>query len=70
MDAYCGGRQNKPLGASDPIACLSNMRQTSPSMRMYENDNREQIVTLVFRRPEAMADTTPGGCGMRSELLS
>jgi prepilin-type N-terminal cleavage/methylation domain-containing protein/prepilin-type processing-associated H-X9-DG protein len=29
------------------IACLSNMRQTSLSMRMYENDNREQIVMLA-----------------------
>ena len=29
------------------INCLSNMRQTSLSMRMYENDNREQIVMLA-----------------------
>ena len=29
------------------IACLSNMRQTSLAMRMYENDNREQIVMLA-----------------------
>src|SRR5512136_2590135 len=29
------------------IQCLSNMRQTGISMRMYENDNREQIVMLA-----------------------
>ena len=29
------------------INCLSNMRQTGLSMRMYENDNREQIVMLA-----------------------
>ena len=29
------------------IQCLSNMRQTGLSMRMYENDNREQIVMLA-----------------------
>ena len=29
------------------IQCLNNMRQTGLSMRMYENDNREQIVMLA-----------------------
>jgi prepilin-type N-terminal cleavage/methylation domain-containing protein len=29
------------------IKCLSNMRQTSLSMRMYENDNGERIVMLA-----------------------
>ena len=26
------------------ISCLSNMRQTSLAMRMYENDNRDLVV--------------------------
>jgi prepilin-type N-terminal cleavage/methylation domain-containing protein len=29
------------------VQCLSNMRQSGLSMRMYENDNREQIVMLA-----------------------
>ena len=29
------------------IQCLNNMRQTGLSMRMYEDDNREQIVMLA-----------------------
>jgi prepilin-type N-terminal cleavage/methylation domain-containing protein/prepilin-type processing-associated H-X9-DG protein len=33
------------------IQCLNNMRQTGLSMRMYENDNREQIVMLADRVP-------------------
>ncbi len=33
------------------INCLSNMRQTGLSMRMYEGDNREQIVMLAIPGP-------------------
>ena len=33
------------------IQCLNNMRQTGLSMRMYENDNQEQIVMLADRVP-------------------
>ena len=32
---------------ANAIKCLSNMRQTGLSMRMYENDNQEQIVMLA-----------------------
>jgi prepilin-type N-terminal cleavage/methylation domain-containing protein/prepilin-type processing-associated H-X9-DG protein len=33
------------------IRCLSNMKQTSLAMKMYENDNREQVVMLADRVP-------------------
>jgi len=48
------------------INCLSNMRQTSLSMRMYENDNREQVVMLADWVPSPpgaflLAPSAPGG---------
>jgi len=33
------------------IQCLNNMRQTGLSMKMYEDDNREQVVMLADRVP-------------------
>ena len=38
-------------GKAQAIQCLNNMRQTSLSMRLYEDDNREQIVMLADRVP-------------------
>jgi prepilin-type N-terminal cleavage/methylation domain-containing protein/prepilin-type processing-associated H-X9-DG protein len=36
---------------ANAIRCLSNMRQTSLAMRMYEMDNRDQVVMLADQVP-------------------
>jgi len=51
------------------IACLSNMRQTSLSMRMYENDNREQIVMLADNVVAPAGSFFPGTCTWWPDLL-
>src|SRR5664279_3766089 len=51
------------------INCLSNMRQTSLSMRMYENDNREQIVMLADWVPAPAGAFFPGFCTWWPDLL-
>ncbi len=38
---------NKAKEKAKATNCLSNMKQTSLSMRMYENDNTDQIVMLA-----------------------
>jgi len=51
------------------INCLSNMRQTSLSMRMYENDNQEQIVMLADWVPAPPGAFFPGFCTWWPDLL-
>src|ERR1035437_4591389 len=51
------------------INCLSNMRQTSLSMRMYENDNREQIVMLADWVTAPPGAFFPGFCTWWPDLL-
>ncbi|MEI8044999.1 MAG: type II secretion system protein, partial [Verrucomicrobiota bacterium] len=52
------------------IQCLNNMRQTGLSMRMYENDNREQIVMLADRVPAPPGSFFPNSsCTWWPDLL-
>ena len=51
------------------INCLSNMRQTSLSMRMYENENQEQIVMLADWVPAPPGAFFPGFCTWWPDLL-
>ncbi len=52
------------------IKCLSNMRQTGLSMRMYENDNREQVVMLADRVPAPPGSFFPNSvCTWWPDLL-
>ena len=52
------------------INCLSNMRQIGLSMRMYENDNRDQIVMLADWVPAAAGSFFPNSlCTWWPDLL-
>ena len=42
------------------VNCLSNMRQTGLSMKMYESDNRDQIVMLADNVPAPPGAFFPG----------
>ncbi len=51
------------------IQCLNNMRQTCISMKMYEHDNRDQIVMLAADRPAPSGAFFPGVCTWWPDLL-
>ena len=52
------------------VQCLNNMRQTSLSMRLYEDDNREQIVMLADRVPAPVGSFFPNSlCTWWPDLL-
>jgi prepilin-type N-terminal cleavage/methylation domain-containing protein/prepilin-type processing-associated H-X9-DG protein len=51
------------------INCLSNMRQTGLSMRLYEGDNREQIVMLADNVTAPPGAFFPGTCTWWPDLL-
>jgi prepilin-type N-terminal cleavage/methylation domain-containing protein/prepilin-type processing-associated H-X9-DG protein len=50
-------------------ACLNNMRQTSLSMKMYEHDNRDQIVMLADNVPAPPGAFFPAFCTWWPDLL-
>jgi prepilin-type N-terminal cleavage/methylation domain-containing protein/prepilin-type processing-associated H-X9-DG protein len=51
------------------INCLSNMRQTGLSMRMYENDNRDEVVMLADNVAAPPGAFYPGSCTWWPDLL-
>jgi prepilin-type N-terminal cleavage/methylation domain-containing protein/prepilin-type processing-associated H-X9-DG protein len=51
------------------INCLSNMRQTGISMKMYEHDNRELIVMLADNVTAPAGAFFPGTCTWWPDLL-
>lgn len=51
------------------ISCLNNMRQCCLSMKMYEHDNRDQIVMLAADRPAPTNAFFPGPCTWWPDLL-
>ena len=52
------------------IACLNNMRQTGISMRMYEHDNRDQVVMLADWVPAPLGSFFPNSlCTWWPDLL-
>jgi prepilin-type N-terminal cleavage/methylation domain-containing protein/prepilin-type processing-associated H-X9-DG protein len=51
------------------IQCLNNMRQSCISMKMYEHDNRDQIVMLAADRPAPTNAFFPGPCTWWPDLL-
>lgn len=50
-------------------ACLSSMRQTGISMKMYEHDNRDFIVMLADNVPAPRGAFFPGACTWWPDLL-
>src|SRR5437868_4465926 len=51
------------------IACLNNMKQTTLCMKMYEHDNREQIVMLADNVPSPPGAFFPASCTWWPDLL-
>jgi prepilin-type N-terminal cleavage/methylation domain-containing protein len=51
------------------VNCLSNMRQTGLSMKMYESDNRDQIVMLADNVPSPPGAFFPGPYTWWPDLL-
>ncbi len=51
------------------INCLNNMRQTSLSMKLYEGDNRDQIVMLADNVPAPAGAFFPGASTWWPDLL-
>src|SRR5437867_2372555 len=51
------------------IACLNNMKQTTINMKMYEHDNKEQIVMLADNVPALPGAFFPGFCTWWPDLL-
>lgn len=51
------------------ISCLNNMRQCCLSMKMYEHDNRDQIVMLAADRPAPTNAFFPGSVTWWPDLL-
>ena len=51
------------------ISCLNNMRQTCISMKMYEHDNKDQIVMLADNHPPPAGAFFPGPYTWWPDLL-
>src|SRR5262245_59091309 len=51
------------------IACLNNMKQTTLCMKMYEHDNKEQIVMLADSVPAPPGAFFPAFCTWWPDLL-
>ena len=51
------------------VKCLNNMRQTTLSMKMYEADNREQLVMLADNVPAPAGAFFPGTLTWWPDLL-
>jgi prepilin-type N-terminal cleavage/methylation domain-containing protein len=51
------------------ISCLNNMRQTCISMKMYEHDNKDQIVMLADNHPPPAGAFFPGPYAWWPDLL-
>ncbi|HWQ91663.1 MAG TPA: prepilin-type N-terminal cleavage/methylation domain-containing protein [Clostridia bacterium] len=51
------------------VNCLNNMHQSGLSMKMYEHDNRDQIVMLAANSPAPPGAFFPGVCTWWPDLL-
>lgn len=60
---------SKAKDKAKAINCLNNMRQTGLSMKMYEHDNRDQIVMLAANAPPPRGAFFPGSVTCWPDLL-